>query len=61
MKVWRVEEGADEWRSSMPKPYSHDLRSRALEACDEGERPDSVAKRFRVGRAKAERMKVWRV
>jgi transposase len=35
----------------MPKPYSQDLRSRALEACDEGERPDSVAKRFRVGRA----------
>jgi transposase len=35
----------------MPKPYSDDLRSRALQACDEGERPDSVAKRFRVGRA----------
>ena len=35
----------------MPKPYSHDLRSRALEACDEGERPDSVAQRFRIGRA----------
>jgi len=35
----------------MPKPYSHDLRSRALEACDEGERPGVVAKRFRIGRA----------
>jgi transposase len=35
----------------MPKPYSQDLRSRALEACDEGERPGSVAQRFRVGRA----------
>jgi transposase len=35
----------------MPKPYSHDLRSRALEACDEGERPGSVALRFRIGRA----------
>jgi transposase len=35
----------------MPKPYSNDLRSRALEACDEGERPGAVAKRFRIGRA----------
>jgi transposase len=35
----------------MPKPYSHDLRSRALEACDEGERPGVVAQRFRIGRA----------
>src|SRR5512143_3686962 len=35
----------------MPRPYSKDLRSRALQACDEGERPGSVAKRFRVGRA----------
>ena len=35
----------------MPKPYSDDLRSRALEACDEGERPGVVAKRFRIGRA----------
>src|SRR5512144_2441955 len=35
----------------MPKPYSHDLRGRALEACDEGERPGSVAKRLRIGRA----------
>src|SRR5512134_4097453 len=35
----------------MPKPYSHDLRSRALEACDEGERPGVVAERFRIGRA----------
>jgi transposase len=35
----------------MPKPYSDDLRSRALEACDEGERPSVVAERFRIGRA----------
>jgi transposase len=35
----------------MPKPYSNDLRSRALEACDEGERPGVVAQRFRIGRA----------
>src|SRR5512147_1457526 len=35
----------------MLRPYSKDLRSRALQACDEGERPSSVAKRFRVGRA----------
>src|SRR5512134_3837705 len=35
----------------MPKPYSHNLRGRALEACDEGERPGSVALRFRIGRA----------
>src|SRR5512143_3886153 len=35
----------------MPGPYSNDLRSRVLQACDEGERPSSVAKRFRVGRA----------
>ena len=35
----------------MPKPYSHDLRSRALEACDAGERPHRVAQRFRIGRA----------
>lgn len=31
----------------MPKPYSHDLRSRALQACDAGERPGSVVQRFR--------------
>ena len=35
----------------MPKPYSHDLRSRALEACDAGERPGSFAQRFRISRA----------
>jgi transposase len=35
----------------MPRPYSHDLRSRPLEAYDAGERPSSVAKRFRIGRA----------
>jgi transposase len=35
----------------MPKPYSHDLRGRALEACDEGEQPCSVAQRFRIGRS----------
>jgi transposase len=34
----------------MPRPYSDDLRSRALQACDEGERPGRVAKRFRIGR-----------
>src|SRR5512147_2990160 len=36
----------------MPRPYSDDLRSRALQACDEGERPGRVAKRFRIGRAR---------
>ena len=35
----------------MPKPYSDDLRSRVLEACDAGERPGGVAQRFRIGRA----------
>ena len=35
----------------MPKPYSDDLRSRVLEACDEGERPSCVAQRFRIGRS----------
>src|SRR5512143_3151313 len=35
----------------MPRPYSDDLRSRALQACDEGERPSGVAKQFRIGRA----------
>ena len=35
----------------MPKPYSHDLRSRALKACDEGERPGVVAERFQIGRS----------
>jgi transposase len=35
----------------MRKPYSNDLRSRALEACDEGERPGIVAERFRIGRS----------
>jgi transposase len=35
----------------MPKPYSDDLRSRVLEACDEGERPGRVAERFRIGRS----------
>src|SRR5512146_2642214 len=35
----------------MPRPYSDDLRRRALQACDEGERPGRVAKRFRIGRA----------
>lgn len=35
----------------MPRPYSNDLRRRALEACDEGERPGVVAERFRIGRA----------
>lgn len=35
----------------MPKPYSQDLRSRALEACDAGERPGVVAERFRIGRS----------
>ena len=35
----------------MPRPSSTDLRSRVLQACDEGERPSRVAKRFRVGRA----------
>ena len=35
----------------MPKPYSHDLRSRALKACDEGEQPGVVAERFQIGRS----------
>src|SRR5512144_353182 len=35
----------------MPRPYSDDPRRRALQACDEGERPGRVAKRFRIGRA----------
>lgn len=35
----------------MPRPYSDDLRSRVLQACDEGERPGRVAQRFRIGRA----------
>jgi transposase len=35
----------------MPRPYSDDLRSRALQACDAGERPSRVAQRFRIGRA----------
>src|SRR5512147_1107400 len=35
----------------MLRPYSNDLRSRALPACDEGERPSRVAKHFRIGRA----------
>lgn len=35
----------------MPRPYSDDLRRRALQACDEGEQPGRVAQRFRIGRA----------
>lgn len=35
----------------MPRPYSVDLRSRALAACDAGERPSAVAERFCVARA----------
>jgi transposase len=35
----------------MPRPYSVDLRSRALAACDAGERPGAVAERFSVARA----------
>jgi transposase len=35
----------------VPRPYSEDLRSRALAACADGERPAAVARRFRVGRA----------
>ncbi len=34
----------------MARPYSMDLRSRALAACDEGERPSAVARRFKVAR-----------
>ena len=37
--------------AKLPRPYSDDLRSRVLQACDEGERPGRVAKRFRIGRA----------
>ena len=35
----------------MPRPYSTDLRSRALAACDAGERPSAAARRFQVARA----------
>lgn len=35
----------------MPRPYSSDLRSRVLAACEEGERPSAVARRFQVARA----------
>src|SRR5688572_701503 len=35
----------------MPRPYSGDLRSRVLMACDEGDRPSRVVERFRVARA----------
>ncbi len=35
----------------MPRPYSVDLRGRALAACDAGERPGAVAERFCVARA----------
>lgn len=35
----------------MPRAYSVDLRSRALAACDAGERPRAVAARFQVARA----------
>ncbi len=35
----------------MPRPYSLDLRGRALAACDAGERPGAVAQRFCVARA----------
>ena len=35
----------------MPTSYSRDLRRRALEVRDEGERLGVVAERFRIGRA----------
>ncbi len=35
----------------MPRPYSSGLRSRVIAACEEGERPSAVARRFRVARA----------
>jgi transposase len=38
---------------AMPRPYSGDLRSRVLTACDEGEPPSRVAQRFRIARASA--------
>jgi transposase len=37
----------------MPRPYSQDLRTRALAAVDAGERPGAVAERFCVARATA--------
>jgi transposase len=37
----------------MPRPYSRDLRTRALAAVDAGERPGAVAERFCVARATA--------
>ena len=33
------------------RPYSSDLRRRVLAACEEGERPSAVARRFQVARA----------
>jgi hypothetical protein len=35
----------------MPKPYSHGLGGRALEACDADERPGGAGQRFRIGRS----------
>ena len=35
----------------MPRPYSSDLRNRVLSACQAGEGPASVARRFCVARA----------
>ena len=35
----------------MPTSYSHDLRSRAFEACDARKQPGVVAERFQIGRA----------
>src|SRR5512147_99523 len=51
IKVWTVRKGSFGVEAAMPRPYSNDLRSRVLQACDAGERPGRVAKRFRVGRA----------
>ena len=51
MKVWRVKKESFGVEAALPGPYSHDLRSRALEACDAGGRPGSVAQRFRIGRS----------
>src|SRR5512134_2683722 len=50
IKVWMVRKERFGMETAMAGPYSTDLRSRALEACDAGERPGVVAKRFRIGR-----------
>jgi transposase len=40
----------------MPKAYSMDLRKRVIEASDEGQTIDQVAKRFRVSASFVEKL-----